>query len=428
VIGSGIAGNSAAWALSASHAVVLYEQEPRLGGHSHTVDVDYDGTPIAVDTGFIVFNEPNYPNFTALLAHLGVPSHPSDMSFALSLDDGRLEWSGQSLDSVFAQRRNLVTPGFLWMLKEVWRFNREAPAARRKGELDGLTLGTWLNRRRFSLRFIHHYIVPMGSAIWSTPLDRLLDFPAASFVSFFENHRLVNLEQISWRTVAGGSRCYVEALLKAFRGTLRPGTPVATVRRTKAGVEVIDRTGNTELFDHVVLATHAPDSLALLADASDAEQGILSAIPYRPNRVFLHRDQSLMPARRKVWASWNVTGGNPSAADGARDVAVTYWMNRLQSIDPSRPLFVSLNPVRDPDPSLVFRTFDYDHPQYDARSVAAQARLESIQGRQRVWFAGAWTGFGFHEDGLVSGLNVAEALGGDIPWRTVPRAFTAAAE
>ena len=213
VIGSGIAGNSAAWALSASHAVVLYEQEPRLGGHSHTVDVDYDGTPIAVDTGFIVFNEPNYPNFTALLAHLGVPSHASDMSFALSLDGGRLEWSGQSLDTVFAQRSNLVTPGFWWMLKEVWRFNREAPAARRSGELDGLTLGAWLDRRRFSQRFIHHYIVPMGAAIWSTPLDRLLDFPAASFVVVLREpppgEPRADCRGAPWRAAAGR---YVEAL------------------------------------------------------------------------------------------------------------------------------------------------------------------------------------------------------------------------
>ncbi|BBF92752.1 NAD(P)/FAD-dependent oxidoreductase [Blastochloris tepida] len=428
VIGSGIAGNAAAWALGANHDVVLFEREPRPGGHSHTVDVDYDGTPVSVDTGFIVYNERNYPNFTALLAHLGVASHVSDMSFALSLGDGAFEWSGQSLDTVFAQRSNLVSPGFLWMLKEVWRFNTEAPAARQSGDLDGLTLGAWLDRRRFSRRFVDHYIVPMGAAIWSTPFDRLLDFPAASFVSFFENHRLVNLRQIVWRTVTGGSRSYVDALLAAFRGTLRLAAPVAAVRRTSDGVEVIDRGGAAEAFDQVVFATHAPDTLALLADASEAERAILSALPYRPNRVFLHRDANLMPRRRKVWSAWNVTGAIPSPDDGAREVAVTYWMNRLQGIDPNRPLFVSLNPVRDPDPNLVFRTFEYDHPQYDARAIDAQARLSTIQGKNRAWFAGAWTGYGFHEDGLVSGLTVAEALGGVIPWRTVPRnVFPAAA-
>ncbi|KAA5602129.1 NAD(P)/FAD-dependent oxidoreductase [Blastochloris sulfoviridis] len=427
VIGSGIAGNAAAWALSGNHAVVLYEREPRPGGHSHTVDVDYDSTPVSVDTGFIVYNERNYPNFTALLAHLGVASHVSDMSFALSLGDGAFEWSGQSLDTVFAQRSNLVSPGFLWMLKEIWRFNTEAPAARRSGDLDSLTLGVWLDRRRFSRRFIDHYIVPMGAAIWSTPFDRLLDFPAASFVSFFENHRLVNVRQIVWRTVTGGSRSYVDALIAAFRGTLRLATPVAAVRRTKDGVEVVDRTGAVEAFDQVVFATHAPDTLALLADASEAERDILSAVPYRPNRVFLHRDTALMPKRRKVWSSWNVTGAISAPADGASEVAVTYWMNRLQGIDPSRPLFVSLNPVRDPDPDRVFRTFEYDHPQYDGRAIGAQARLATIQGANHAWFAGAWTGYGFHEDGLVSGLTVAEALGGVIPWRTVPRNVFAAA-
>lgn len=428
VIGSGIAGNACAWALSRHHRVTMYERELRPGGHSHTVEVDCGGERIAVDTGFIVFNEVNYPNFVRLLDHLGVASHASDMSFAVSLGDGRFEWSGQSLGTVFAQRRHLASPGFLRMLADVVRFNRAAPAARRAGALAGRSLGDFVRAGRYSRRFVEHYIVPMGAAIWSTPVDRMLDFPAESFVAFFENHRLVNLRQIPWRTVTGGSRSYVEALVRPFRAHIRFGTPAVAVRRTDAGVAVTDPSGSVETFDQAVFATHAPDTLAVLQDASNAERAILGAIRYRPNVAVLHRDPALMPKRSQVWSAWNVMGAAAPDTDGARDVSVTYWMNRLQGIDPRHPLFVSLNPLREPDPALTFARFSYDHPQYDAGALAAQRSLDDIQGKARLWFAGAWTGYGFHEDGLASGLKVAEALGAPVPWRSAPRAMTVAAE
>jgi predicted NAD/FAD-binding protein len=428
IIGTGIAGNAAAYGLvAAGHQVTVYERDRRPGGHSATVDVDYDGTTLAVDTGFIVYNELNYPNFTALLAHLGVETLASDMSFALSARSGAFEWCGRTTDvlnGIFAQRSNLLSPGFLRMLLEVRRFNRDCIADLEAGRLSGRTLGDYLAMGGFSPRFRDDYLLPMGAAIWSMSPAAMLSFPAESFVSFFRNHHLLQWERPVWRTIAGGSRRYVEAMQAPFHDRVRLGCPVASVLRRPGSVEVIDEGGHRERYDHVVFAAHSDETLAMLGDASEAECSLLSDIGYRGNDVYLHRDTRLMPRRPRAWASWNVMqGSNPDA-----DLCVTYWMNLLQTLPRDKPVFVTLNPAEPPDPALTFARFNYAHPQYDEPAIRAQRRLADIQGRNRTWFCGAWTRHGFHEDGLVSGIDVAEALGGSFPWRVPPRSLAEAAE
>jgi predicted NAD/FAD-binding protein len=416
VIGSGIAGNSAAWALAERYDVTLYERRNRPGGHSATVDIDYDGTPLSVDTGFIVYNELTYPNFTALLEHLGVASEASDMSFALSLDGGTCEWSGCNLNTVFGQRRNIFSPRFHWMLREVLRFNRQCLADRAAGHLAGLSLADYLGWRRFSQGFARNYLLPMGAAIWSTPPAEMLAFPAETLVAFFENHRLVHTDRPVWRTVSGGSRSYVERLVQPLGNRLRLGTEVKRVWRAAGKVHVVDASGNEDVFDRVVMASHTDQTLAMLIDATPEERNILSAVPYRSNRVYLHRDPALMPRRKRVWASWNYLASSAPGAD-SRDVSVSYWMNRLQNLPADKPLFVSLNPPEAPRADLVFGTYTYDHPQFTRDAMAAQRALDQIQGENHIWFCGAWCGYGFHEDGLRAGLDVARAIGCDIPWR-----------
>jgi len=417
VVGSGVSGASAAWALQKRHDVTLFEAEARPGGHTATVDVDYDGTKIAVDTGFIVYNELNYPELKALFSHLGVATHESNMGFSLSLDGGRREWSGQTYRSIFAQRRNMFSPSFLWMLREILRFNRQCIQDREAGLLGGVSIGQYLESRRFSAEFRDDYLIPMAAAIWSTPRVKMLDFPAATFVSFFENHRLIHNERPMWRTVTGGSRSYLEKLLAPLGDRLRVDAPVESVLRDDRGVTVTARGAAPERFDEIVIASHSDQALAMLGDASPMEEKILGAVAYRPNRVVLHRDTRLMPKRRAAWSAWNYM--RSSGMDLEKEVCVTYWMNALQGIDPAKPLFVSLNPAIEPAEGTLFGEWSFSHPQFDSRALSAQARLDDIQGTRHTWFAGAWTGHGFHEDGLRSGLKVAEALGGVIPWRRV---------
>lgn len=422
VIGSGISGNSAAWALSDQHEVVLYEKRLRPGGHSATADIDYDGTPMSVDTGFIVYNELNYPNFTALLDHLDVATEFSDMSFALSADDGKLEWSGDSLNSVFAQRKNIASPRFLMMLRDIFRFNKQAIVDLTAGKLEGQTLGGYLERERYSKGFINDYLLAMGAAIWSTPINEMRDYPAESFVSFFDNHRLLSFDRQLWRTVSGGSRNYVERLIAPLGKNIRLGCPVVEILRNNGQVTIKDTSGNTDTFDHVIVASHTDQSLAMLGDATDRERAILGDIRYRPNEVYLHRDERLMPKRKRVWASWNYMSDRE--AGETRDVTVSYWMNRLQNLDRRKPVFVTLNPFTAPDPDKTFAKYVYDHPQFDAKALAAKRQLDDIQGVNNTWFCGAWSGHGFHEDGLASGLKVAKALGAVLPWeRGEPETF-----
>ncbi len=429
IIGSGIAGNSAAWALSTGspHEIVVYEKDQRLGGHSATVDIDYDGTTIPVDTGFIVYNELNYPNLTALFAHLGVQTQLSDMGFAVSAQGGKREWAGRGeamLDGLFARRRNIVSLTHYKMIREMFRFNKNAIADYRANRLGGMTIGEYLEAGRYSSVFRDSYLAPMGAAIWSMPPARLLGFPAASFIAFFDNHRLLHWDRPSWRTVTGGSRRYVETLTAPFKDRIRAGVAVTAISRDADGVSVRDETGTVERFDQVIMATHSDQALALLSDASALERQVLGDIRYRPNDVWLHRDPALMPRRKAAWSAWNVLASD----DPEAELTLTYWMNALQGIDKAKPVFVTLNPPQPPRPDLTFGRFNYSHPQYDRPALAAQARLPSIQGRNRIWFTGAWTGYGFHEDGLKAGLTAAEALGAHVPWRPAAPVLAEAAE
>ena len=416
IVGSGISGAAAAWVLNKVHDVTLFEQSKVPGGHTATIDIDYDGTAIAVDTGFIVYNELNYPLLTRLFSHLGVETTSSEMSFALSRDGGRLEWSGQSYASLFAQKRNLASPGFLWMLREVLRFNKTCVADRDSGFLNGKSIEDYLAARAYSQRFRDDYLIPMSAAIWSTSRERMLDFPAATLVSFFENHRLIHQDRPQWRTVAGGSRNYLDKLLKPLGERLRLDCPVTSVRRLEDHVLVAAASG-AEAFDKVIFAGHSDQTLAILADPSREELRLLSAVKYQPNRVILHRDGSFMPKRRSIWSAWNYLSSSKNG--GEPEISMTYWMNRLQGIDQSRPLFITLNPDREPTPGTVFGEWSYAHPQFDGAALRAQKELPLIQGVSHSWFAGAWTGYGFHEDGLRSGLEAAQALGAPIPWESL---------
>ena len=438
VIGTGIAGNAAAWSLSKRYPVTVYDREARIGGHSHTVSIEYDGVPLTVDIGFIVYNELNYPDLTALFAHLGVETVESCMSFAVTADAGRFEWKGGGSNwfdtamGLFAQPRNLLSPSYLRMLRDVLRFNLQSTEDYLAGRLAGLTLGDYFRTNNFAPRLLTDYLAPMGAAIWSAPANEMLEFPAENFIAFFSNHRLLQYDRPVWRTVKGGSQCYVEKLTAAFRDQIKLGCAVTAIERTAHGVLVHDSSGNTDIYDHVVIASHSDQALAMLPDADEPERSILGAIGYSPNKVYLHRDPSLMPKRKRAWASWNFlrwprqdTGSTGSVGN---DVSVTYWMNPLQNIDQDKPLFVSLNPPVEPDPALTFGTYMFEHPQYTAAAFAAQKRLGEIQGRRRTWFCGAWTGYGFHEDGLRSGLAVAEALGAFAPWREPAMGLAEAAE
>ena len=413
VVGSGISGLSCAWLLSQGHDVTLFEADDRIGGHSHTVDAPSPQQPVAVDTGFIVYNETNYPNLTALFEHLAVPTKPAHMSFAVSIDDGAFEYSSHGLGALFAQKRNYASPRFWRMIGDLLRFQKQAPRDLAELERTGETLDAYLVRGGYGDLFREAHLLPQAAAIWSCTMGQMADYPAASFVRFYMNHNLLKLDlKPTWRTVDGGSRAYVTRLAAAFRGRTVTNAGVTGVLRGLDGAALRFDDGRLERFDAVVLAPHSDQALKLLEAPNDEDRRLLGAIQYRPNRVILHRDTSLMPKRRKAWASWTHMGYSDRAGEGG----VTYWMNELQSL-PGPPLFVSLNPAKSPDPALVIGEWDYEHPVFNAAAVAAQSDLWSLQGRRNVWFAGAWFGAGFHEDGLQAGLAVAEQLGGvRRPW------------
>jgi predicted NAD/FAD-binding protein len=410
VIGSGISGLSAAWLLSRHHDVHVFEADDRIGGHSNTLDVA--GHP--VDTGFIVYNEATYPNLTAMFDHLGVATRATDMGFAVSLDQGRLEYAGGDLGGLFAQKRNLASPRFWRMLADLVRFYRQAP--RDLPALHDVSLGDYLDRLGMSAAFRDDHLYPMAAAIWSTPVAMIPDQPALAFIRFCENHGLLNLgARPAWRTVEGGSRAYVERLSAPFAKSIHTRTPVRTIRRLAGGVELHTDAGPAR-FDAVIIATHADRALALLADADADERRVLGAFSYRPNMAVLHSDPALMPRRKRVWSAWNYASIGDTA-DPA--LSVTYWMNKLQGWLPDDlPLFVTLNPLRAPDPARVHATIAYDHPVFDMAAGRAQGQLWDLQGRRHTWFCGAHFGAGFHEDGLQSGLAVAEDLGNlRRPWQ-----------
>jgi uncharacterized protein len=413
VIGSGIAGLSAAHALRRDARVTLYEAADWFGGHAHTVNVELDGVRHGVDTGFLVFNERTYPGLIRLFAELGVATAPSDMSFSVQSRATGWEWCGSNLDSVFAQRSNLVSPRFWSMLVEIVRFNRLCTALARGDAALDEPIGDFLDRHRFGDAFRDGYFLPMIGCIWSCPTDQMLRFPVGTMIRFCHNHGLIQLtDRPQWHTVKGGSARYVERIVWGIDDK-RLGVAVRGVKRLPPGAGsagVLVRTDHgTERFDDVILATHTDVSLALLEDADADERGVLGAIRYQPNRVVLHTDVSALPTRRRAWAAWNYE----RAADRSREqaaVCLHYLINRLQPLPWQQPVVVSMNPLRPLRDEAVLGEWIYDHPVFDRAATDAQQRLPSIQGRSHVWFCGAWSRYGFHEDGLMSGQAVAQAL------------------
>lgn len=414
VVGSGIAGLSAAWLLNRRYRVTLFEAGDYLGGHTNTVDAEIDGLRHPVDTGFLVHNEVTYPNLIALFKTLGVATHESDMSFGVSVREPDIEWAGTNIRTVFAQPRNMVRPAFLGMLRDIARLNREAAAYVAQIE-STVTLRELLDTQGYGRAMRDWYLLPMAAAIWSTSIKDILDFPARTFLVFCLNHHLLQIEgRPKWRTVAGGARSYVQAMTAGLPD-IRLNCPVQAVRRGVDGLRVHTADGPLHC-DAVVLACHAPASLAML-DASPAERAVLGAFRYQPNRAVLHTDVALLPRRRSTWSAWNylAEGGHTPEASGP--VAVSYLLNMLQPLPFKRPVIVTLNPTREPAAGTVLRTFDYEHPVFDVAAIQAQARVADIQGRDGVYFCGAWTRYGFHEDGLRSGMDVASRLGVTAPWK-----------
>jgi predicted NAD/FAD-binding protein len=410
IVGTGIAGMTAAHLLHEEHDLTIFEAGSHIGGHTNTVDVNLQGTTYAIDTGFIVFNDWTYPNFIALLDRLGVASQPSDMSFSVRCEETGLEYNGTTLNSLFAQRRNLLRPSFYPMIRDILRFNRESLDL-----LDepgpGPSLGAYLEQNRYSPAFIRRYIVPMAGAIWSAGRATMQEFPARYLVQFFKNHGMLSVDaRPTWRVITGGSQRYVEPLVRPFRDRIRLQSPVESISRYPDRVEVRGRDQRgayqTERFDGVVLACHSDQALALLADPSPLEKEILGAIRYQPNEAVLHTDRSLLPRRRLAWAAWNYHLV-PNPPDHA---LVTYHMNRLQGLSAPYDFCVTLNHTEAIDPATILKRITYHHPVFSPEAIAAQQRHGEINGCRRTWYCGAYWGFGFHEDGVKSAMTACQAL------------------
>jgi uncharacterized protein len=416
VIGSGISGTGAAWLLSDNHTVDLYESERWFGGHARTLDVSTGDRTFPVDTGFMVFNERTYPNLISFFEHLGVERSEADMSFSVQIEEDGIEWSGTSLNTVFAQRRNIANPRFLQMLKDVLRLSHSAERLLADESLEHITLGELLVRERYSESFTDWYLVPMGAAIWSTPSDKMLDYPAASFLRFCDNHGLLHVTgKPMWLSVRGGSRTYVDRALETLSGEAFQEEPVERIERIASGVRV-HTPRRAHDYDAVIVASHAPQSLAMLGDAATPEErSVLSAFHYQPNDVVLHTDQSLLPRSRRAWASWNWF--SQRAECSKESLVLTYWINNLQSLPADAPpVLETLNAhTTIPEPSTLAR-LSFDHPLFTAEAIAAQRMVPGIQGIGGIYYTGAWQRYGFHEDGLFSAVRVAQLLGSPAPW------------
>ncbi len=418
VIGSGISGISSAWFLSQKHAVTLFEKNPSLGGHTNTLDVTLpNGDKTPVDTGFIVYNEPNYPLLKAMLAHLQVATHPTDMSFAVSIDQGRLEYAGNNLNTLFAQRKNLISPQHWRMIADILRFNKLAKVDLAQGLSAQLSLGEYLTENAFGSAMQQGYLLPMAAAIWSCPTDTMLKFPAQSFLQFFANHGLLNINQRpQWRTVINGARTYLAKILALDSFALYQQAVIGVTlgEAPEQGVRLRTEDGHEHQFDQVVFACHADEAYALLNDPRFA---LLQNFTYQYNQAWLHTDIGQMPDKKLAWASWNYLSANSQQAQ--RGVAVTYWMNALQPLNTKEDVFVTLNPIVAPRSDTVLKVLEYQHPVFDRQAIQAQGQLPHLQGLKNCWFAGAYTGFGFHEDGLASAVQVAKLWQIDLPWAVV---------
>jgi predicted NAD/FAD-binding protein len=411
IIGSGVSGLSAAYALRTNHDVTVFEARDRAGGHAHSVEVTFDGDTQTIETGFIVFNENNYPLFTRLLRELGVPSQPSDMSFSVESERTGVAYRGSSLNTLFAQRVNVFRPAFLRMVRDIFRFFGDAPNLLTTTTGRELTLGDYLDGAGYSSSFVDEHILPLGAALWSTTPQGMRKFPARYFAQFLSNHSMLQVRnRPRWRTVAGGSSRYVRAITETLGERVRLGTPVTSIRREANAAWVTPRDGDAESFDHVVVATHTNQALEMLADADDLEHDTLRAIPYQANDLVLHTDTRLLPPKTRAWASWNYhVPREPEVA-----ASVTYYMNELQNLRSPHHYCLTLNRTREIDADRVLLRYVYDHPVYTIDGIAAQNRRNELLNRRRTSFAGAYWGFGFHEDGVRSGVEVARSLGGEL--------------
>lgn len=415
IIGSGISGLGAAYLLSPHHDVTIYEADHRPGGHSHTVDVQLDGQRFGVDTGFLVFNERTYPLLCRLFGHLKVPVVKSDMSFSVKMAQAGLEWAGTNLDSVFAQRRNLFKPAFWGMLRDILRFNKGATRDLENPSLSEISLGDYLDQHGYGQAFRHDYLLPMAAAIWSCPTEQMLAYPFQTFVRFCHNHGLLQImNRPQWMTVAGGSRNYVSMLLDGIRshgGQIKLETPVTGIKRSAEGVVVSSSEGH-QAYDQMIMACHSDQALKILGEeASPHEKTFLGAIQYQANRAVLHTDTALLPINPKTWAAWNYASpGGHEKQIGQRPVSVSYLLNKLQPLPTDMPVMVTLNPWHEPDPARTFRQIHYAHPVFDGPAIAAQDSLKKLSGFNRTFYAGAWMGYGFHEDGFASAVRAASQL------------------
>lgn len=418
VIGSGISGLASAWFLSRSHNVTVFEKNTKLGGHTNTIHVDIDGKTQPVDTGFIVFNRPNYPNLSAMLAHLQVETIETEMSFSASIDGGALEYSGNNLNTLFAQRRNLLSLAHWKMIKQILRFNKQAKSDLKTGEHLLMSLGDYLKMHGFNERMQSAYLLPMAAAIWSCPVTTMMKFPVGSFLQFFENHGLLNVEdRPQWETIKGGSQTYIDALLQEGRFESCVDSPVKYIKEWfdggKKQIVVGLNSGEVRLFDHVIFASHADQSYAMLSPELQSHFSPIKHFQYQQNIAYLHTDLKLMPTRKLAWASWNYLRDTQHVENR---VAVTYWMNLLQTIDTPTPLLVTLNPLELPEQDKTIKKIVYEHPVFDQPAMQAQQLIKPLQGDHNIWFCGAYLGYGFHEDGLTSAVNLAKLWGVELPW------------
>ncbi len=410
IIGTGISGLGAAYLLAPHHDITVYEKNAYLGGHSRTIDIPTGETQTPVDTGFIVFNNWNYPNLMGLFKELDVPYQESDMSFGASIDNGWLEYGS---DGMFAQKRNWVRLAYYSMLVDILRFNKQALAYIER--YDDISLQDCLNQLKMGEWFRHYYLLAMGAAIWSCPIDAIMNFPARTFLQFFKNHGLLSINnRPQWYTVTGGSREYVARLAAPLKDKIKLNCGVKKVTTRDHQKIVEDSNGNIEIFDQVILACHADQALKIIDDPTAAESSVLGSFDYQDNHIIVHSDSSFMPQKKKCWASWVYL------SDGKKDnkpsVSLSYWMNNLQGLNPDYPVFITLNPSRRPQQDLIIDEHQFSHPVFDLKAIKAQEKIESIQGKNGLWFCGAYQRYGFHEDGLLSAVNVAKAMGAGIPW------------